>query len=187
MRIHRHRRRKSKFHTSKYRANHRIKAPVVQVLDENKVMLGEMPIEKAIELAEQKEMDLVEVAPTANPPVCKILDYGQFKYQKEKEARKHKAQQKEVEMKVVRLSVRIGIHDFEVRINQASKFLDKGCKVKVELPMRGREKAHKDVAQDKLNQFLVALKAKYELKIEQHIKYQGGRFSLIVVKIGEKA
>ncbi len=162
--------------------NDRIKAAEVRVIDENGQALGVMTIEKALELIQSKELDLVEVSPKAEPPVCKILDYGQFKYQKEKEARKQKAQAKEIELKVIRLSVRIGEHDMDVRQKQAAKFLDRGDKVKIELPMRGREKAHKDVAEEVINRFVEALKGQYQLRTEQEIKYLGGRFSVIVAK-----
>lgn len=182
MRIHRHRLRKSGLNVQKYNANERIRTLEVRVIDENGEMLGVMSTAEAIALAHQKELDLVEVSPLAKPPVCKILDHGQFRYQKEKEARKQKAQSKEVEMKTIRLSVRIGAHDMEVRQNQAGKFLDRGDKVKIELPMRGREKAHRDVAEDVINTFMEGLRAKYQLRTEQELTYQAGRFSIIVAK-----
>jgi len=182
MRIHRHRQRKSTLNIQKYRANDRIRSEEVRVIDENGQALGVMPTSKAIALALEKELDLVEVSPLAVPPVCKILDNGQFKYQKEKEAKKQKAQSKEVEMKVIRLSVRIGDHDFEVRQKQAGKFLDRGDKVKVELPMRGREKAHRDVAEEIMKRFESGLRANYRLRVEEEIKYLGGKFSMIVAK-----
>lgn len=182
MRIHRHRKRNNKLNIPKYLTNARIKAEEVHVIDDEGNDLGTLPTAEAIALATSKEMDLVEVSPKAKPPVCKILDYGQFKYQKEKEAKKRKAQSKEVELKSVRLSVRIGSGDFDVRLAQASKFLDKGQKVKVELPLRGREKAHKDVAQQVVERFITALKEKYELRVEQGVKYQAGRMTSIVAK-----
>lgn len=182
MRIHRHRARTPALNITKYRANERIRVPEVRVIDEEGKPLGVLAIEKAIEIAQSKELDLVEVSPKAEPPVCKILDYGQFKYQKEKEARKQKAQAKEVEMKAIRLSVRIGTHDLEVRQKQAAKFLDRGDKVKIELPMRGREKAHKDVAEEVISRFVEGLKAQFSLRIEQEVKYLGGRFSTIIAK-----
>jgi len=182
MRIHRHRQRKSALNIQKYKANDRIRSEEVRVIDENGQALGVMPTAKAIALAQEKELDLVEVSPLAVPPVCKILDNGQFKYQKEKEAKKQKAQSKEVEMKMIRLSVRIGDHDFEVRQKQAGKFLDRGDKVKVELPMRGREKAHRDVAEEIMKRFESGLRANYRLRVEEEIKYLGGKFSMIVAK-----
>lgn len=182
MRIHRHRQRQPALNITKYHANERIRAPEVRVVDNDGKPLGVMPTEKAIAIAQAKELDLVEVSPKAEPPVCKILDYGHFKYQKEKEARKQKAQAKEVEMKVIRLSVRIGTHDQDVRQKQAAKFLDRGDKVKIELPMRGREKAHKDVAQEVINAFVEGLKEQFQLRVEQETKYQAGRFSAIIAK-----
>ncbi len=182
MRIHRHRVRKPRLDIQQYRVNHRIKAEQVRVVGAEGEALGVMTPEEAIALAQQKEMDLVEVSPKAEPPVCKILDYGQFKYQKEKEAKKRKAQSAEVEIKGIRLSVRIGVGDRDVRLKQALKFLEKGDKIKVELPLRGREKAHRDVAQNVMEQFLVLIKETYPVRLEQEIKYQGGRITMIIAR-----
>lgn len=182
MRIHRHRFRKPKLDIQQYRVNNRIKADSVRLIGAQGEALGILSVDDAIKLAQEKEMDLVEVSPKAEPPVCKILDYGQFKYQKEKEAKKHKAQSKEIETKGIRLSVRIGSHDLSVRIEQASKFFEKGDKVQVELPLRGRERAHKDVAEQVLMQFLEGLKARYPVRIEQAIKFQNGRLIMILAR-----
>lgn len=182
MRIHRHRASKPKFNIPKFYINERIKAPEVRVLDEDDKMLGVLKIADAILIAQKKELDLVEVSPKAKPPVCKILDYGQFKYQKEKEARKQKAQSKEVDVKGVRLTFKIGQGDFNVRVNQAKKFLDRGDKVKVELPLRGREKAHREIALEVVNRFLSTLKEQYTLRTEQAPTYQSGRISAIITK-----
>jgi translation initiation factor IF-3 len=182
MRIHRHRSRKPKYKVARFLVNTRIKAPQVRVVGAEGEALGIIETSRAIAMATEKEMDLVEVSPKADPPVCKILDYGAFKYQKEKEAKKQKAQSKEVELKGVRLTFRMGTHDLDVRLKQASKFLDKGNKVKVEMPLRGREKAHKDVAMEIMNNFLERLKETYELRIEQEVKFQSGRMTAIVAK-----
>ncbi len=182
MRIHRHRARQSNLHVQKFRMNEKITAPEVRVVDDEGKALGVLKTEDAIAIAKTKELDLVEVSPKADPPVCKILDYGAFKYQKEKEARKQKAQSKEVEVKGLRLTFRIGAHDFDVRIAQASKFLDRGDKVHIELPLRGREKAHRDVAEELIKRFVTTLQATYSLRIEQAVTYQGGKFSAIVTK-----
>ncbi len=182
MRIHRHRANKPKFKIQKFYINEKIRAPEVRVLDAEGKLLGVLKLEEALAVAKAKELDLVEVSPKANPPVCKILDYGQFKYQKEKEARKQKAQSKEVDIKGVRLTFKIGIGDFNVRVNQAKKFLDRGDKVKVELPLRGREKAHRDVAVALVNRFITTLKEEYALRTEQAPTYQSGRISAIITK-----
>lgn len=182
MRIHRHRARQSNLHVQKFRMNEKITAPEVRVVDDEGKPLGILKTEDAIAIAKTKELDLVEVSPKAEPPVCKILDYGAFKYQKEKEARKQKAQSKEVDTKGIRLTFRIGAHDFDVRLAQAGKFLDRGDKVNVELPLRGREKAHRDVAEAVITRFVESLKAKYNLRIEQAVTYQGGKITAIVTK-----
>jgi translation initiation factor IF-3 len=182
MRIHRHRRRSNKPKIPHFKANERIQSPEVRVVHPERGDLGVMKLKDALAIATSEERDLVEVAPQAKPPVCKVLDFGQFKYQKEKEARKRKAQSKEVEVKAVRLSVRIGDHDLGVRLKQAKKFLDKGDKVKAELPLRGREKAHRDVARGVVEKFLTRIKEDYEIRVEQPIEYRHGRFSVIVAK-----
>lgn len=182
MRIHRHRQRKPKLKIQRFNTNERIKSEEVSVIDHEGKMLGVMKTEKAIALAREKELDLVEVSPKANPPVCKILDYGHFKYKQEKEARKQKAQSKEVDTKGIRLSVRIGEHDLNVRLKQAIKFLERGDKLKIELVLRGREKAHKDVAREVVKNFITRIQETYELRIESPVGYQGGRMTSIVAR-----
>ncbi|HBK34807.1 translation initiation factor IF-3 [Candidatus Uhrbacteria bacterium RIFOXYA2_FULL_40_9] len=182
MRIHRHRQQQPKLNIPQYRINRRIQAEQVRVIDENGAPLGILPTEEAITLAETKELDLVEVSPKAEPPVCKILDFGQFKYQKEKEAKKQKAQSKEIEIKGIRLSVRIGEHDFSVRLDQALKFLERGDKVRIELPLRGRERAHREVANQVVERFIHSIRETYPIRLEQPTTYQGGRITAIVAR-----
>lgn len=182
MRIHRHRSRKPRLDIPVYKVNARIKSEEVRLFGAEGEPLGVVPTEEALKLAVAKEMDLVEVSPKANPPVCKILDYGQFKYQKEKEAKKRKAQSAEVEIKGIRLSVRIGPGDFDVRLKQALKFLEKGNKIKVELPLRGREKAHRGVAMKVMADFLEKIKETYPIRVEQTVKYQSGRLTMILAR-----
>lgn len=180
MRIHRHRVRKPKFEVAEYKANEAITAPEVRVINEEGESFGVMTTEAAIALARSKEMDLVEVSPKANPPVCKMVDFGQFKYQKEKEARKQKAQSHEVEVKGVRLSLRIGDHDLETRHQQAKRFLERGDKVKIELVLRGREKGHQELAREVAGKFIEILKTDFPIRIEQEITYMAGRMTAIV-------
>ena len=114
------------------------------MIDTDGTMLGVMPTEKALELATEKKLDLVNISPNAKPPVCKILDYGKYRYElqkKEKEARK---KQKTTQVKEIRLSTFIEEHDVQVKANTASKFLKDGDKVKVSLRFRGRERDNKD-------------------------------------------
>ena len=126
MRIHRHRNQKPKLNIPTFRINEQIDNPEIRVIDDKDVQLGIIPTSQAMELARSRELDLVEVSPKAEPPVCKILDFGHFKYQKEKEVRKQKAQSHEVEIKGIRLSLRIGVGDLDIRRQQAKKFFERG-------------------------------------------------------------
>ena len=182
MRIHRHRIRKPKIQIPGYKVNDRIKSPEVRVIGKEGEQLGVLKTEEAIKIAEKDELDLVEVSPKADPPVCKILDWGQFKYQKEKEVKKQRATSKEVDTKGIRLSPRIGQHDRDVRVSRALKFMERGDKVRIEIVMRGREKALADVAKDVVADFIERLREKYPIRVEQPITKQGGRLTTIVAR-----
>jgi len=130
-----------------------IRISQVRVIDEEGNQLGVMPTPKALQLAQERGFDLVEVAPMASPPVTRLLDYGQFKYEqarKEKEARRH---QRSVEFKEVRLRVKIGKGDFDTKVKRAIRFLDDGDRVKVTVQFRGREVSHAYIGRDLLDRF----------------------------------
>lgn len=167
----------------RFKTNDLIRVPEVSVIDENGENIGIISTAKAKEMALELGMDLVEVNPVAVPPVCKIMNYGQFKYEQEKKAHKQKIQQKKTETKGVRLSVRISEHDFNVRIEQASKFLLKGNKLKIELFLKGREKAHPEKAREIIGTFVQKLQENKEMSItsEQDLTIQGGKFIMILV------
>lgn len=165
-----------------YRCNEQIRAPEVRVINSEGGNIGVMSTDEALQLAASKELDLVEVHPKAEPPIAKIMDYGQFKYQKEKEARKLRAKQHKVEVKGIRISVRISDHDLGVRLKQAKKFLKSGDKVKVEIVLRGRERRHPDLAKEQIEGFINELKKELEIKIEQPVKKQGGMVSALIAK-----
>jgi translation initiation factor IF-3 len=150
------------------------------VIDEDGTQLGEMETSEALKLAKSKELDLVEVAPNARPPVCKILDYGQLKYQKAKEEQKQRKKQKKVEVKGVRISIRISENDLNFKVNQAQKFLDKGNKVRVEIIMRGREKAHMNLGRDMLMKF--ADKLEGNIIMEQKPKRERLGLAIVLAK-----
>ena len=141
---------------------------------------SEAAVEKCLQLARERDLDLVEVSPVAQPPVCKIMDYGAYQYQQEKKERKQKAKQKRVEIKGIRLGLNIGAHDLEIRKNQALKFFEKGDKVKVELILRGREKAFVERARTIMEEFVKTLGD--NAVIEQPLTRQGGRLSLLAAK-----
>lgn len=137
--------------------NEQIRDKEVRVIGVNGEQLGVMPSREALRLAEEAELDLVKIAPTAKPPVCKIVDYGKYRYElarKEKEARK---KQKIVEIKEIRLSPNIDTNDLNTKVNAARKFLEKGNKVKVTLRFRGREMAHMNTSKHILDDFAESL------------------------------
>ncbi len=120
----------------------------------------------------------MEVSPVAQPPVCRIVDFGKFSYQLERQERKNKAKQKKVELKSIRLSLTIGDHDLGVRREQALKFLQDSNKVKIELIMRGRENQHRDRARALMEEFIKKLGD--QVKIEGAVTLQGNRFNAIM-------
>lgn len=166
-----------------FKSNSQIKSPEVFLIDETGESVGVMDTTEAIARAKELDLDLVEVNPKAEPPVAKIVDLGQLKYEREKKAHKQKMQQKKVELKAVRLSFRIGDHDMELRLNQSVKFLSKGDKLKVELLLKGREKQYPQKAAEIMNDFFAKLKENkdFNLELEQPLTKQGGRFTMIVI------
>lgn len=137
-----------------------------------------MSVTEAIQIARSRELDLVEIAPIAKPPVCKIMDYGKYQYQQSKQERLNKAKQKKVEVKGIRIGIRTDTHDLDFKKNQAEKFLKKGDKVKAEIVLRGREKAHQELARKALVDFLKAITVPY--KLEQEIKRFPAGFNVII-------
>jgi translation initiation factor IF-3 len=150
--------------------------PEVFLIDETGEKRGVMPTSQAIALAQAAGLDLVEVSPQARPPVAKIIDFGKLQYEKEKQQRKSKSTK--TELKGIRLGANIGDHDIQIRAAAGQKFLDKGHKLKIELQLRGRQKAHPEVAEKTMNRYLEVLER--DVNIEQPIKRLGGRFSMIV-------
>jgi translation initiation factor IF-3 len=165
-----------------FRANERIMTPEVFLIDENGVRLGVMPTAKARQMAEDAGLDLVEVNPKERPPVVKIMDHGQFKYEREKKAQKQKSQQKKVDTKGLRLSVRISEHDFNFRLDQAKKFLERGDKLKLELILKGRERQHPQKAVEIIRSFVEQIEKTPGLNIlrEQDLTRQDSRYTIIL-------
>jgi translation initiation factor IF-3 len=122
----------------------------VRVIDDEGEQLGVMPTQKAFALAQEKGLDLVEVAPTAVPPVCRILDYGHYKYELQKREREAKKKQKAQTFKEIRLRVKIGEHDLQTKARRAGEFLDDGDRVKITVQFRGREQTHPNLGRDLL-------------------------------------
>jgi len=164
-------------------ANERIRVPQIFLIDADGNKLGVMPTARALTMAEEAGLDLVEVNPKAEPPIAKIMDYGQFKYEQDKKIQKQKAKNKKTDTKCLRLSVRIGNHDFNVRLEQAKKFLKKWHKLQLELPLRGREKQHPEAAREVMLKFQEQLGRDSDLSIgvEEPLTKQGGKFNMLLI------
>jgi translation initiation factor IF-3 len=140
------------------RINQMIRVPQVRVLDEDGSQLGVMPTQQAMAMAQERGLDLVEVAPTAAPPVVKFLDFGQYKYELTKREKEAKRKQRSVEFKEVRLTPKIGIGDFETKVHRAIEFLEDGDRIKVTVRFRGRELTHPEIGRNLLAKFGDAVK-----------------------------
>lgn len=137
--------------------NEEIRDKEVRVIDSDGSQLGIMPTSQALDLAIEKKLDLVNVAPSAKPPVCKILDYGKFRYEQQKKEKEAKKKQKVTQVKEIRVSTFIESHDLQVKANNAAKFLKDGDKVKVSLRFKGREKGYANVGEQVMNTFAEAI------------------------------
>ena len=160
--------------------NEQIRDKEVRLIGENGDQLGVMSAREALKLAEEEELDLVKIAPTAKPPVCKIIDYGKYRYElarKEKEAKK---KQKTVEVKEVRLSPNIDVNDLNTKVNNAKKFIAKGNKVKVTLRFRGREMAHVQQSKHILDDFAETLAD--VAVVEKPAKMEGRAMSMVLAE-----
>ncbi|MEK7566502.1 MAG: translation initiation factor IF-3 [Patescibacteria group bacterium] len=154
------------------RINNQITAPELRVIDEKGENLGLMPTSAALKLSLERGFDLIEIAPTAKPPVARIMSYDKFRYQKEKELKKQYAAQKIGELKQVKISMKEAINDMNVKARRANDFLEKDNKVDVTVVMRGREKMFKDLAYKKLDVFLKLITIEHKKTSDPKI---GGR------------
>ena len=164
------------------RINNQIRIPEVQVIDEKGKQLGIMATTEALKLSLEKNLDLVEVGPQAKPPIAKIMDYGKYMYQKEKQD-KSQGKQKDQEMKTVRIGFKTGEHDLKFKSEQCDRFLKEGHPVRIELTLRGREKGLAHMGKEKLEIFI-------KLISEPHVIQQDIRRSpygwLVIVKRDSK-
>lgn len=144
--------------------------------------LGVLSIEEARQEAQRAGLDLVEVSPNAKPPVVKILNYGAYRYRLQKQVQQQKKKQKKIEIKGIRIGMRISQHDFDHKVSQARKFLEEGHKIKLELVMRGREQAYqlRDRALEKIDIFIEALQM--PITREQKLTKQGNRLNVVLGK-----
>ena len=131
-----------------------IRVREVRVVDDEGQQLGILPIQEALRLAFERNLDLVEVAPNAVPPVCRLLDFGKYQYERQKKEREDRKKQKVIEIKEIRLRPRTGDHDIGVKVRQTLGFLEEGSKVKVAVRFRGREITHPEIAREQLDEFV---------------------------------
>lgn len=168
------RRRPRKFKKPKrrfYRINSAIQARELRVLDQKGKQVGLLSREEALSKAREQEVDLVEIAPRANPPVARIIDFSKFKYLENKKKQKEKKAQKKIETKEVRLSPVIAEHDFQVRLTQAREFLDEGNPLKISIRFKGRMITRKQFGYDVMNRFIEKLKD--NIKVARPAKFEG--------------
>ncbi|MDD5196446.1 MAG: translation initiation factor IF-3 [Candidatus Omnitrophota bacterium] len=160
------------------RINDRIRVPQVRVIGPDGNQLGVMAIQRAIDLANQHELDLVEIAPSANPPVCRIIDYSKFKYDEEKKEREAKKHQKQGKLKEIRLKPNIDEHDFETKLKHAATFLKKKDKVKINLFFRGRQMEHIDLGRKVVDKFIKDIQS--DGQVEKPPMMEGRIMSFVV-------
>ena len=160
------------------RANERIRSLDVQVIGSDGGNLGVMPLKQAIELSKKEDLDLIEISPNANPPVCKIMDMGKYKYDAQKKANKAKKKQKKIDLKEIKLRPVTEVHDYTFKIKNAQKFLSKGDKVKFTIRFKGRELQHTHLG----NELMEKIKADMSSigKIELHPKFDGKQMIMVI-------
>ena len=167
--------------------NDDIRISQVRLIDHNGEMVGVVPRDDALALAREQELDLVEVSPNADPPVCKVLDYGKFKYEQKKREHEAKRKQHGGDFKEVRFRPKTDVHDRDIKLHRAKSFLAEGDRVQITLMFRGREMQH---ASRLANEILsrVAKELEHYAKIERHISREGRRASMsLMAKPGAKA
>ena len=160
--------------------NEQIRDKEVRVIGENGEQLGIMSAKEAMKLAQEAELDLVKIAPTAQPPVCKIIDYGKYRYEQARKEKEAKKKQKTVDVKEVRLSPNIETNDLNTKVNSAKKCIQKGDKVKVTLRFRGREMAHMQTSKHILDDFADMMKD--VAMVEKPAKLEGRSISMVLTE-----
>lgn len=166
------------------RANEQIDAPEIRLIDYTGDNLGVVPIGEALARAEEVGLDLVEISPNAEPPVCKILDYGKLKYEEQKKRNVARKKQKIIEVKEIKFRPNTDTHDYDVKMRSVFKFLEGGDKVKVTLRFRGREMAHQNLGRDLLER--VAEDVKEVGKVENMPKLEGRQMVMMIGPLPQK-
>jgi translation initiation factor IF-3 len=155
-----------------------IRVREVRVISPEGEQLGILPIEEALALAQERDMDLVEVAPNERPPVCRIMDYGKYKYQQAKRSQEARKRQKVIQTKEIKMRPKTDEHDYQFKMRHAHRFLEEGNKVKVTVLFRGREMDHTELGQRILDRLITDCKE--VSSVEQHPKFEGQTLSLVL-------
>ena len=163
------------------RVNYEINTPSIRLVDQNGNMVGVVTASEAIKMAEQAGLDLVEISPSASPPVCKILDYGKYRYEIQKKAHEARKKQKVIQIKEIKLRPTIDKHDLDIKVRNVLGFIDEGDKVRITLRFRGREMDHQDLGLKVLERVQESLKD--NAKIESPPRIEGKQ---IVMMVGPK-
>ncbi len=164
--------------------NEEIRDREVRVVSASGEQLGIMSAKDALKKAEEKNLDLVKIAPMANPPVCKIMDYGKYRFEQAKKEKENKKNQRVIETKEIRLSLNIDTHDFDTKANQAIKFLNSGHKVKVSIRFRGREMAHPQLGEETMKKFAEVVSA--YASVEKPAKLEGRQMLMFLAPAANK-
>jgi translation initiation factor IF-3 len=162
------------------RVNERITIRQVRLIDAEQNQIGIVPTEQALVMAQEAGLDLVEVAPTARPPVCRIMDYGKFKYEQSKKAHESKLKQHRAKLKTVRLRPKTDPHMLEIRVEAARQFIERGDKVLIMILFRGREMAHQEMGYQHCLE--VAKRLEEVARVEQEPRMEGRRMSMLLAK-----
>ncbi|MBR4750009.1 MAG: translation initiation factor IF-3 [Abditibacteriota bacterium] len=160
--------------------NERIRAPQVRLIGADDEQIGIVPVREALQYAKEKGLDLIEIAPQANPPVCRVMDYGKFKYDMGKKKKEAAKKQKQVEIKTIRFRPHIEEHDFDVKVSAAKKFLGQGNKVKISLMFRSREASHPEIAIAQLEKLAQIIVESGSGKLEKKPSMEGKFMNMIL-------
>jgi translation initiation factor IF-3 len=160
------------------RMNDEIRNPTIRLIDAEGNMLGIVPVKQGLEMAAEAGLDLVEISPTAEPPVCKILDYGKFKYEAQKKANEARKKQKVVALKEIKMRPNIDPHDYGIKMKNVRKFIEEGDKVKFTLRFRGREMSHQELGMKLMQQVKADLGE--TIKVESEPRLEGRQMVMVI-------
>lgn len=171
----------TKSRENEHRINEDIRSATIRLIAPNGDMLGVVPVKQGLSLAEQHGLDLVEISPNAEPPVCKVMDYGKFKYEAQKKANEARKKQKVVSIKEIKMRPNIDQHDYSIKMKAVRKFLEEGDKVKFTLRFRGREMSHQELGMKLMQQVKADLAG--TIKVESEPRLEGRQMVMVIASL----